>query len=94
MSAEIVRMRLILYFIYRQMDSGESEELIVVSNWPLHAEYFGFSDFTMGLNQLHAEDEQLLPPTDSRLRPDVRSLENGDIDKAVAYKHELEKASD
>ncbi|VDM73316.1 unnamed protein product [Strongylus vulgaris] len=73
------------------MDNGQKEELIVVSQWPLHAEYFGFSDFTMGLNQLHNEDESLLPPTDSRFRPDVRHLENGDLEKAVAYKQGLEK---
>ncbi|EYC02286.1 hypothetical protein Y032_0101g3413 [Ancylostoma ceylanicum] len=78
--------------IFREADNGENEDLIVVSNKVLHAEYFGFSDFTMGLNQLYAEDEQLLPPTDSRLRPDVRTLENGDLNKAAAYKHELEKA--
>ncbi|KIH53290.1 hypothetical protein ANCDUO_16584 [Ancylostoma duodenale] len=77
----------------KEMDRGENEELIVVSHKILHPEYFGFSDFTMGLNQLYAEDEQLLPPTDSRLRPDVRALENGDLDKAAAYKHELKKAS-
>ncbi|RCN35538.1 hypothetical protein ANCCAN_18595 [Ancylostoma caninum] len=78
---------------FRETDSGENEELIVVSSKVLHPEYFGFSDFTMGLNQLYAEDEPLLPPTDSRLRPDIRTLENGDLDKAAAYKHELEKAS-
>ncbi|KAK6735020.1 hypothetical protein RB195_018304 [Necator americanus] len=78
----------------RQLDSGKNEELIVVSSSVLHAEYFGFSDFTMGLNELHAEEVPLLPPTDSRLRPDVRNLENGNLDKAIEYKQELEKASE
>ncbi|CAJ0607408.1 unnamed protein product [Cylicocyclus nassatus] len=78
--------------LVRELANGEREDLIIVSNWPIHAEYFGFSDFTMGLNQLDNEDEQLLPPTDSRFRPDVRHLEDGDLDKATAYKMELEKA--
>ncbi|PIO76541.1 hypothetical protein TELCIR_01370 [Teladorsagia circumcincta] len=76
----------------REMESGEKEQLIVVADYPLHTQYFGFSDFTLGLNELHPEDRAGLPPTDSRLRPDVRCLEEGKLDNAVAYKYELEKA--
>uniref|UniRef100_A0A7I5E847 PH domain-containing protein n=1 Tax=Haemonchus contortus TaxID=6289 RepID=A0A7I5E847_HAECO len=76
----------------REMNSGEKEQLIVVGDTPLHPQYFGFSDFTMGLNELYPEDRASLPPTDSRLRPDVRNLEDGKLDDAVAYKYELEKA--
>jgi hypothetical protein len=35
--------------------------------------------------------KEQLPPTDSRLRPDQRALENGEFDKASAEKHRLEE---
>lgn len=38
-----------------------------------HLIYYGFSAFAMELNQLTADLKPLLPPTDSRLRPDQRS---------------------
>lgn len=33
----------------------------------------------MQLNELEKSIEGVIPPTDSRLRPDIRALENGDI---------------
>lgn len=36
-------------------------------------------------------DQEKLPPTDSRLRPDQRSLENGEYDKANSEKLRLEQ---
>ena len=39
---------------------------------------YGFSDFTCTLN----EPETGVCPTDSRLRPDQRIMENGDYDNA------------
>uniref|UniRef100_A0A914S656 Uncharacterized protein n=1 Tax=Parascaris equorum TaxID=6256 RepID=A0A914S656_PAREQ len=54
--------------------------------------YYGFSQFTCGLNDLSPDEKAFLPPTDSRLRPDVRALELGDAAKALAYKTALEKA--
>ncbi|VDM29352.1 unnamed protein product [Toxocara canis] len=54
--------------------------------------YYGFSQFTCGLNELSSEEKAFLPPTDSRLRPDMRALELGDATKAVACKMALEKA--
>lgn len=33
----------------------------------------------MHLNELEKSTEGVIPPTDSRLRPDIRALENGDI---------------
>ena len=38
------------------------------------------------------ELKEKLPPTDSRLRPDQRALENGDTENAVREKHRLEEA--
>lgn len=55
--------------------------------------YFSFTNFAMSLNEL--EQHMKLPngicKTDSRLRPDVRCLENGDLDGAVAEKTRLEE---
>lgn len=42
-------------------------------------EYYHFTAYTMSLNQLDPELEKLVPKTDSRLRPDVRRLEEGDL---------------
>lgn len=35
----------------------------------------------MTLNELEPDMERLLPPTDCRLRPDIRAMESGDIGK-------------
>lgn len=37
-----------------------------------HILYYGFSNFAMEMNELTPELEPLLPPTDTRLRPDQR----------------------
>lgn len=44
----------------------------------------------MSLNELERDMTGQLCPTDSRLRPDVRRLEAGDIDAAAAEKTRLE----
>jgi len=40
---------------------------------------------------LTSELKKLLPPTDSRLRPDICALEQANIDLAAAEKHRLEE---
>jgi len=53
--------------------------------------YYHFSSFAMGLNQpLPAEEQGRLCRTDSRNRPDVRALEEGDLELAAAEKERLE----
>ena len=42
-------------------------------------QYFSFSQFALGLNELHAKTCNNLPPTDGRLRPDLRLFEQGDL---------------
>lgn len=42
-------------------------------------QFYAFSTFAMQLNELEKSIEGVIPPTDSRLRPDIRALENGDI---------------
>ncbi|KAM9845042.1 oxysterol-binding protein-related protein 1-like [Aulostomus maculatus] len=55
------------------------------------AKFYAFSTFAMQLNELEKSMEGVLPPTDSRLRPDIRAMENGDIDLASAEKKRLEE---
>lgn len=55
------------------------------------SEYYNFTLFTMKLNELTPELEKTLPRTDSRFRPDVRKLEEGDLDGAANEKQRLEE---
>lgn len=52
---------------------------------------FGFTSFAAALNQLTDAEKKLLPPTDSRLRPDQRALEDGHLDEAEGLKARLEE---
>ncbi|MQM16662.1 hypothetical protein Taro_049622 [Colocasia esculenta] len=52
---------------------------------------YNLSSFAITLNELTSELQGKLPPTDSRLRPDQRHLENGEYEKANAEKQRLEK---
>lgn len=58
---------------------------------PDHQRYYGFTRFAMELNEL-GPDSYLLPPTDTRLRPDQRALEEGDLNAAEQLKSQLENA--
>ncbi len=40
---------------------------------------YNFTTFAMQLNELDKEIEEVIPKTDSRLRPDLQAMENGDI---------------
>ncbi|XP_010933694.1 oxysterol-binding protein-related protein 2A isoform X1 [Elaeis guineensis] len=52
---------------------------------------YNLSSFAITLNELTPEFQEKLPPTDSRLRPDQRYLENGEYEKANAEKQRLER---
>lgn len=56
------------------------------------AKNWGFTAFAAGLNEICAIEEGKLPPTDSRLRPDQRAFEEGDVDRAEALKAKLEES--
>ncbi|CAD6209088.1 unnamed protein product [Miscanthus lutarioriparius] len=51
---------------------------------------YNLSSFAITLNELTPELKERLPPTDSRLRPDQRHVENGEYGKANAEKLRLE----
>ncbi|KAK7122554.1 hypothetical protein R3I94_019608 [Phoxinus phoxinus] len=53
--------------------------------------YYGFSSFAMEMNELTTDLKSLLPPTDTRLRPDQRLLEEGKIQETDKKKDEVEE---
>lgn len=62
------------------LDIPNSRLLWVATPRPTFSpEYYHFTAYTMTLNQLDSELEKVIPRTDSRLRPDVRKLEEGDL---------------
>jgi len=50
-------------------------------------QYYNFTLYAMMLNELNDKMTSALPPTDSRLRPDVRQMEIGDIGKSIKLLH-------
>ncbi|XP_054993365.1 oxysterol-binding protein-related protein 2 [Sorex araneus] len=58
---------------------------------PNSAQMYNFSSFALSLNELEAGMEERLAPTDCRLRPDIRCMENGDMDVASQEKERLEE---
>ncbi|OJJ61624.1 hypothetical protein ASPSYDRAFT_148183 [Aspergillus sydowii CBS 593.65] len=61
----------------------------LVSSAPKH---YGLTTFAAALNEITPVEEKKIPATDSRLRPDQRALENGDVDRAEEVKVLLEEA--
>uniref|UniRef100_A0A672RSM0 Oxysterol-binding protein n=1 Tax=Sinocyclocheilus grahami TaxID=75366 RepID=A0A672RSM0_SINGR len=53
--------------------------------------YYGFSRFAIEMNELTPDLKPLLPPTDTRLRPDQRLLEEGKIEETDKKKDEVEE---
>ncbi|KAF2193798.1 hypothetical protein K469DRAFT_728875 [Zopfia rhizophila CBS 207.26] len=54
-------------------------------------QHYGFTTFAASLNQITDIERDRLPPTDSRLRPDQRATEDGELDRAEALKARLEE---
>jgi oxysterol-binding protein-related protein 3/6/7 len=71
-------------------DTGKSVWSVgpLVDNAPSR---FGFTTFAASLNEITSIEHDKLPVTDSRLRPDQRALEEGDLDHAEALKARLEE---
>ncbi|RXM32142.1 Oxysterol-binding protein-related protein 7 [Acipenser ruthenus] len=53
--------------------------------------YYGFTRYALELNELNPELKLLLPPTDTRLRPDQRYLEEGNVEAAEMEKQRVEQ---
>ncbi|XP_060692434.1 oxysterol-binding protein-related protein 2b [Hemiscyllium ocellatum] len=59
---------------------------------PSHStQMYNFTNFAMMLNELDEEMKNVLAPTDCRFRPDIRAMENGNMDIAGAEKERLEE---
>nr|XP_020726441.1 oxysterol-binding protein-related protein 7 [Odocoileus virginianus texanus] len=58
---------------------------------PNYERNFGFTQFALELNELTTELKRSLPSTDTRLRPDQRYLEEGNIQAAEAQKRRIEQ---
>ncbi|XP_061357825.1 oxysterol-binding protein-related protein 2A-like [Gastrolobium bilobum] len=58
---------------------------------PFNLTRYNLTPYAITLNELTPGLEEKLPPTDSRLRPDQRHLENGEYEKANSEKQRLEK---
>ncbi|XP_066249015.1 oxysterol-binding protein-related protein 3-like [Euwallacea similis] len=56
-----------------------------------HEHYYGFTRFAIELNEL-GPNSSMLPPTDTRFRPDQKALEEGDLNTAENLKSQLENA--
>jgi hypothetical protein len=54
-------------------------------------QYYNFTLFSMMLNEIEEHRVACLPPTDARIRPDIRLLEDGDLDGAALEKNRLEE---
>lgn len=84
-----------------RIEGGWNREIVTVYNgvrdtiWqrkPLPENYlqnYSMTLFALQLNSIDPDGDYL--PTDSRLRPDQRALENGDLAEAALVKTELEK---
>ena len=53
---------------------------------------YGFSRFAVELNEVTSVERSHIPPTDSRMRPDQRALEEGRVGDAENIKLRLEQA--
>lgn len=58
---------------------------------PVNLTRYNLTSFAITLNELTPGLKEKLPPTDSRLRPDQRHLENGEYEKANLEKQRLER---
>ncbi len=54
-------------------------------------DFYGFTFYGMTLNEITDDLIGKLPPTDSRYRPDVRALENGQLELAEEEKSRVEQ---
>lgn len=76
--------------LMREMENGRLEVIWKATPFPpLYMEYYGFTSFALRLNQLLPGQHEHLPPSDTRLRPDQRMLEEARVDQAEAEQMRL-----
>ncbi|KAI8531262.1 hypothetical protein RHMOL_Rhmol11G0122900 [Rhododendron molle] len=72
-------------------EGSEAHLLWKRSKPPKFPTRYNLTRFAITLNELTSQLKEKLPPTDSRLRPDQRCLENGEYDMANSEKLRLEQ---
>ncbi|KAL8256006.1 hypothetical protein R6Q59_031073 [Mikania micrantha] len=85
-----------MYFINGEGTSKAKDMVVENLLWkrtlpPDNLTRYNLTSFAITLNELTPGLKEKLPPTDSRLRPDQRHLENGEYDMANAEKLRLER---
>jgi hypothetical protein len=76
----------------RKLSPNHLQVLWRVTPFPKNTlDIYGFTAWGVTLNEITPDLRDRLPPTDSRCRPDVRALEEGNIDRAEAEKEHLEE---
>ncbi|KAL2538718.1 Oxysterol-binding protein-related protein 1C [Forsythia ovata] len=87
-----------MHYVNRDCSSKEKVESLSDAHllWkrskpPKFPTRYNFTRFAITLNELTPELKEILPPTDSRLRPDQRFLENGEYEMANSEKLRLEQ---
>ena len=74
------------------LDSSQFRVLWRMHPFPQNTrQYYGFTSLAVTLNEITSDLVGKLPPTDSRYRPDVRALEEGDVDAAEEEKQRVEE---
>ncbi|KAI5289187.1 hypothetical protein KEM54_004259 [Ascosphaera aggregata] len=79
----------------RLTENGNLTNTVIWSAGPLvkHPQkHWGYTQFAASLNEITSTEKNRIPPTDSRLRPDQRALEEGNVDGAEELKEKLEVA--
>ncbi|KAE9554188.1 hypothetical protein FO519_002609 [Halicephalobus sp. NKZ332] len=69
---------------------GKNGPDVIVTGEVVKLQYYHMTYFSMALNE-PVSDPTKIPPTDSRFRPDIKLMENGDIDEASSEKERLEE---
>jgi hypothetical protein len=74
------------------LDASHLKVLWRANPFPRHSpEYYGLSFFAMTLNEITPDIAKKLPKCDSRYRPDIRAMEEGNIELADKEKIRLEE---
>jgi oxysterol-binding protein 1 len=72
-------------------DRPSSSPFIIWQANPRPDAPFNLTEFAITLNAINPTLKNYLPPTDTRLRPDQRAMEEGDYDFAATEKNRLEE---
>lgn len=73
------------------LKTNSTEKLIWECGALLPPKHYGFTEFAATLSKITAIEKDKMAPTDSRLRPDMKVYEQGNIPEAEELKNQLEE---